>query len=153
MVIHKHHLGLFSALREIQADLFASPTAMQAGLGPFLARSLDLRRSLSKHTLAGRLGYGQLGLLATTKHKEAQQNKAREAGGQVVSSGRNCYRSLSPPGTKETFSRVRQEGFIPPSLLDSTIKLFTAISRRLRPPEGLLAMLRFGSLRSGGLCN
>lgn len=32
---------------------------------------------------------------------------------------------------------MRQKGFIPPSLLDSTIKLFTAISRRLRSPEGL----------------
>lgn len=72
-----------------------TPTATPASPGPFLARSSDLRRPLSKHTLAGRLGYSQLGLLATTKHKETQQNKGREAGRQVVSGGRNCYRSLS----------------------------------------------------------
>lgn len=78
-----------------------TPTATPASPGPFLARSSDLRRPLSKRTLAGRLGYSQLGLLATTKHKETQQNKGREAGRQVVSGGRNCYRSLSLPGTKE----------------------------------------------------
>lgn len=45
-------------------------------------------------SFSGCLGYGQLGLLATTKQRKTQQNPVgRQAGRQVVNGGRNCYLS------------------------------------------------------------
>lgn len=147
IVIHKHYLALFSApeeTRQTQTPASSprrSPVCVASistcalavkGPGPFLACTSDLCRFVSKHALAGRLGWRQLGRLATTK----RATKQGRGGRQVVSGGRNCYLSLRQEQRK-TFSRVRQKGVLPPSLPGSTIKLFTAISRRLRSPEGL----------------
>lgn len=73
--------------------------------------------------------------ISNNKTQENTTKPGRQAGGQVVNGGRNCYLSHRQEQRKHS-QECTQKGFIPPSVLNSTIKLFTAISRRFRVSGG-----------------
>lgn len=97
------------------------------------------KHTRTHNSLSGCLGYGQLGLLGTTKHEETQQ-KSCSAGRQVVNGGRNCYLSHRQEQRNERSQECAcgREEFIPSQLFSiSTIKtLLLQFPRRFGVSRG-----------------